>query len=138
MMRRSLFLSLLAVLLVLAGCSADTGYTNVDNDELQQLLSQGIPLYDIRRAEEWRETGVIRGSRRLTFFDASGQVNPKFLPEFTQRIAKNDPVILICRTGNRTSAVARHLVEKMGYTRVYNVARGITGWLAENREVARR
>ncbi len=130
----------LLILLVLAisGCTGDLGYTNIDNDELQQLLSQGTPLYDIRRAEEWRDTGIVRSSRRLTFFDARGGVNPKFLPEFTKRIGKDDPVILICRTGNRTSALAKHLVKELGYTKVYNVARGITGWISQGREVIKR
>jgi rhodanese-related sulfurtransferase len=128
----------LLLAMVVAGCSGDLGYTNIDNDELQQLLAKGTPLYDIRRLEEWRETGVVSGSRRLTFFDAQGKVNPKFLPEFTQRIGKNDPVILICRTGNRTSALAKYLVDKMGYTQVYNVARGITGWVAQGRNVSGR
>ncbi len=129
---------LLSLALVVAGCSGDLGYTNIDNDELQQLLAKGTPLYDIRRLEEWRETGVVQSSRRLTFFDAQGRVNPKFLPEFTQRIGKDDPVILICRTGNRTSALAKYLVKEMGYTKVYNVARGITGWISQGREVSGR
>ena len=136
-MRSIRYLFVLLALLV-AGCSGDLGYTNIGNDELQQLLSSGTPLYDIRRIEEWRETGVVSGSRRLTFFDEQGRVNPKFLPAFTQRIGKDDPVILICRTGNRTSALAKYLVEELGYTKVYNVARGITGWISQGREVSRR
>ena len=136
-MRSIRYLFVLLALLV-AGCTGDLGYTNIDNAELQQLLAKGTPLYDIRRLEEWRETGVVKGSRRLTFFDARGQVNPKFLPEFTKRIGKDEPVILICRTGNRTSALAKHLFKEMGYTKVYNVARGITGWISQGREVSRR
>ncbi len=33
---------------------------------------------------------------------------------------------LICRTGSRADTLTRHLVERMGYTRVYNVRHGIT------------
>ena len=132
---RSLLLPLL--LFVLAGCYEQTPYTNVDNDELNTLIAQGIPLYDIRRPDEWRSTGVIKGSKRLTFIDNRGQVSPQFLPKFTQRIGKDDPVILICRTGNRTDALARHLVDEMGYTQVYNVRHGITGWISEKRIVSR-
>ncbi|MEN8171205.1 MAG: rhodanese-like domain-containing protein [Pseudomonadota bacterium] len=132
---RSLLLPLLVF--VLAGCLEQTPYTNVDNDELKSLIADGVPLYDIRRPDEWRSTGVIKGSKRLTFIDGRGQVSPQFLPEFTQRIGKDEPVILICRTGNRTDALARHLVEKMGYTKVYNVRRGITGWISEKRPVGR-
>lgn len=128
---------LLLPLLVL-GCSENVPYTNVDNDELQALIEQGVPLYDVRRADEWRSTGVISGSRRLTFVDGGGQMMPDFLAKFTQRIGKDDAVVLICRTGNRTSALARHLVEKLGYSKVYNVRNGITRWISEDRPVVRR
>jgi diacylglycerol kinase len=34
---------------------------------LKALLAQGVQIYDIRRPEEWRSTGVVEGSRKLTF-----------------------------------------------------------------------
>ena len=95
------------------------------------MLEQGMPIYDVRRPDEWRQTGVIKNSRLLTFVDGSGRVKPDFLDKFTSAVGKNDPVILICRTGNRTSSLARHLVEKMGYTQIYNVHDGITRWISE-------
>jgi rhodanese-related sulfurtransferase len=123
-------------LALLAGC-AEPPYTNVDNDGLQRLLSQGVPLYDVRRPEEWRETGVVGGSQRLTFVDEMGRLSPGFLERLTSEVGKDDPVVLICRTGNRTDALARHLVEQLGYTQVYNVRDGIVGWLGEGRPVNR-
>lgn len=112
-------------------------YTNLDNTGLQAKLAEGIPLYDIRRPEEWHQTGVVDGSRRLTFVDGSGRLMPDFLPQFTAEIDKDAPVILICRTGNRTDGLARYLVDKLGYTQVYNVRDGITGWLREKYPVVR-
>lgn len=126
----------LALAVGLAACSTPP-YHNVDNDQLGSLLAQGTPIYDVRRAEEWRQTGVIAGSQRLTFVDDRGRLNPEFLPRFTQTVDRNAPVILICRTGNRTDVLARHLVENMGYTRVYNVRHGITGWIRDGRPVER-
>lgn len=120
----------------LSGC-AEPPYTNVDNGQLQALLAQGVPIYDIRRPEEWRQTGVVEGSRKLTFVDASGRPNPEFLPRFGAEVGKNAPVVLICRTGNRTDALARELVEKMGYTQVYNVRDGITRWIGEGNPVVK-
>ncbi|MBU1690389.1 MAG: sulfurtransferase, partial [Gammaproteobacteria bacterium] len=43
---------------------------------------------------------------------------------------------LICRSGNRTDAVARELV-KMGYTQVYNVRNGINRWLSDGHPVVK-
>ena len=83
--------------LALGGC-AEPPYTNVDNDQLKALVDRGVPLYDIRRPEEWRQTGVVEGSQLPAFVDARGRPLPDFLPRFTAEVDKNDPVILICRT----------------------------------------
>ena len=80
---------------------------------------------------------MIEGSRLLTFVDAGGRVLPDFLTRFADTVEKNDPVILICRTGNRTSTLARYLVEQMGYTQVYNVRNGITKWISDGHAVTR-
>lgn len=126
----------LLMVLVLGGCS-EPPYTNVDNTQLKTLLAQGVPIFDVRRPEEWRQTGVVAGSRTLTFVDGGGRLLPDFLPRFIQEARRDQPVILICRTGNRTAALARELVEKMGYTQVYNVRDGITRWIGENNPVVK-
>ena len=131
---RSIALGL--TLVVLAGC-AEPPYTNVDNAGLERLLAEDVPLFDVRRAEEWLETGVVAGSERLTFVDATGRVSAGFLRNLTAQVGKEDPLVLICRTGNRTDVLARHLVERLGYTRVYNVRDGIMGWIGEGRPVDR-
>jgi rhodanese-related sulfurtransferase len=131
------FFGLFLLVLTVSACT-EPPYNNLDNGQLKTLQKQGVPIYDIRRPEEWRQTGVIERSRLLTFVDAGGSVLPGFLTRFTDAVEKNDPVILMCRTGNRTSTLARHLVEQMGYTQVYNVRNGITEWISDGRTVARQ
>jgi len=126
----------LFLLLTLSSC-AEPPYNNLDNAQLKTLVAQGVPVFDIRRKDEWRQTGVIEGSQLFTFVDSGGRVVPGFLEQFTSTVGKDDPVILICRTGNRTSVLARHLMEQLGYTRVYNVRDGITRWIGEGHDVAR-
>jgi rhodanese-related sulfurtransferase len=132
-------LRMCTVTLLLTGLSAcsEPPYTNVDNDRLQLMLEQETPIYDVRRPEEWRQTGVVEGSELLTFVDANGRVKPDFLSRFTAAIGKHDPVILICRTGNRTATLARYLAEDLGYTQVFNVRNGITRWISNDRPVKR-
>ena len=126
----------LLLALALVAC-AEPPYTNVDNAQLKSLIAQGVPVYDVRRAEEWRATGVVEGSHKLTFVDAKGRLNPEFLPRFTAEVDKTAPVVLICRTGSRTDKLARELMEKHGYTRVYNVRNGITRWIGESNPVVK-
>lgn len=127
---------LLLVMLALSGC-AEPPYTNVGNEQLKALIDQGVAVYDIRRVDEWQKTGIIADSHKLTFVDANGKGSDKFLERFTAEVSKDTPVVLICRTGNRTDTLGRYLVEKLGYTQVYNVRDGISRWISAGNPVSR-
>jgi rhodanese-related sulfurtransferase len=133
MLRLFAIMFALLPVLALSGCS-EPPYTEVDNAQLKSLVAQGVPLYDIRRPEEWRQTRVVEGSRTLTYVDASGRPNPEFLPRFMAEVGKDDPVVLICRTGNRSDVLARQLAD-LGYTKIYNVRDGIARWIGEGNPV---
>jgi rhodanese-related sulfurtransferase len=126
-----------SLITLLMGCNAEATlpFKDVSNNELKSLLNDGVTLVDIRRPEEWKQTGIVEGSKKLTFFFASGRVNPNFMPQIEAMVAKDQPVALICRTGNRTRAASEFLAKGMGYTHVYNVKHGITGWIAEKHPV---
>lgn len=107
---------------------------DIDNHRLAQLLAQGVPLVDVRTEPEWRETGVVAGSRLLTFFDAQGRVDPQaWLARLQGVAAPERPVILICRSGRRSMAAARFLVDQGGYKTVYNVSGGVQSWSKDGR-----
>ncbi|MCC2113433.1 MAG: FKBP-type peptidyl-prolyl cis-trans isomerase, partial [Hyphomicrobiales bacterium] len=108
---------------------AEPKFTNVDNNQLAGLLQRGVKIVDIRRPEEWQGTGVIEGSKLITFFDKSGRINPDFMKEFAEIAGPDDEVILICRTGNRTAAVSKFLSERLEYKKINNVKDGITRWI---------
>ena len=44
------------------------GYSNISNAQLQELLNQGVILVDIRREEEWQQTGIVKGEQDYYFF----------------------------------------------------------------------
>ncbi len=113
------------------------GYSNIDNAKLKELIAQGVTVVDIRRKEEWQQTGIVEGSKTITFFDNMGRINPNFVPEFTAIAQKDQPVALICRTGSRTQAASQAVAQQLGYKKVMNVTHGITGWIAERRPVVK-
>jgi len=115
--------------LALAGCAENILYQNIDNQQLKVMLENGVPVFDVRRPEEWRQTGVIEGSNRLTFVDKNGRLSPDFFQVFSKSIHKDQPVILICLTGGRTRSLAAHLSKELGYTGIYNVKNGIASWI---------
>lgn len=87
---------------------------------------QEITLVDIRRPEEWRQTGVAVGAERINM------VHPQGLQGFAQtlydRVGRDldAPIVLICRTGSRTGRLQPILTE-MGFTNVSHVPEGMIG-----------
>ncbi|WP_296756486.1 FKBP-type peptidyl-prolyl cis-trans isomerase [Thioalkalivibrio sp.] len=112
-------------------------FSELDNRGLAEMIAQGVKVVDIRRPEEWHQTGVVEGSHLLTAFDRYGRVVPGFPAEFQGLVARDEPVVLICRTGSRTATLARALAEQLQYQNVYNVTDGITRWIAEGQVVNR-
>ena len=124
---------ILAAVCALGSLLAHAEIIDIDNAELSRLAARGVPVIDIRTQAEWEETGIIPGSKLLTFFDERGRANPAEWLEKLKPIAKADaPVIVICRSGNRTKAVSQFLAQQAGYSTVYNVKSGIKGWLKDN------
>jgi len=111
------------------------GYSNINNARLEQLMKKGVTLVDIRLQEEWQQTGIVKGANTLTFFTKTGRINPNFMSEFTALVKPNQPVALICRTGNRTRAASQAIAQQLGYKKVYNVTHGIKGWIDQKRPV---
>lgn len=120
---------LMSMTVLLAQAAEPSHYTDIDTAELVTLVNKGVKVVDIRRTDEWRQTGVIPGSKLLTAFDARGQLNASFPSEFESLVGKNEQVVIICRSGNRSTVLSRALAERVGYTNVYNVAGGIVRWM---------
>ena len=123
---------ILACSLALTALLAQAEVIDIDHAEFDRLVKNGIPVVDIRTQAEWEDGGIVRGSELLTFFDERGKADPAAWLEKVGPIAKpNQPVILICRSGNRTKAASQFLSEQGGYAKVYNVKGGIKGWVKE-------
>lgn len=121
---------LILAALCLCSLAARADVVNIDNAELSRLAAEGVPIIDIRTEAEWKSTGVIAGSKLITFFDASGNANPpQWLAQAKSVAGPDQPVILICRSGKRTKAATHFLTEQAGYKKVYNVSNGLNGWI---------
>lgn len=132
-MKKTLLLIPLALLLPAAWFAVSLlpgpPYEPLDNAGLARMVESGALVIDIRRPEEWRQTGVVEGSHLITAFDARGRMLPDFPERFSAITDPEQPVVLICRTGNRTDALGRLLAEDAGYQQVFNVSRGIVSWI---------
>ena len=110
----------------------------VNNQEIKSLMQSGVPIIDIRRAEEWSDTGVINQSNLLTFFDKQGNHNiDKWLPELKKLVKEEDPVIIICRSGKRSGIVSKFLDEQANFTNVYNASDGMISWVGSKNKTVK-
>lgn len=116
-----------------ATAAAASAVEDVAGAQLAALRAQGAVVIDVRRADEWRGTGVIDGSRRVTAFDASGTLDPAFINAVTKAVRPDQPVVLVCRSGRRSTAAAHILAEQAGFRRLYNLEGGILEWVGDGR-----
>ena len=125
-----------ACCILISAFNARADIIDIDNAELVSLSASGTPVIDVRTAPEWEETGIVAGSHLLTYFDERGNVDAGAWLEKVKTFAKpGDPVIVICRSGNRTKKISQFLSEQAGYVKVYNVKHGIRDWIKEGRPV---
>ncbi len=126
-------LILVAMLEMLGALSAFAQVENIDNQKLKFLISEGIPIIDIREETEWKDTGIVEKSHLMTFFDSEGKYDvKKWLDDLEEITSRNDPVIIICRSGRRSLLLANYLTKHEKFLKVYNVTEGIKGWKKAN------
>ena len=119
--------------------TAELGAGDLTVEEAHRAAVAGeVILIDIRRPDEWAQTGVPQGAHAL---DMRG---PDFLAELSAATGgdRDRPVALICARGVRSAALGARLAEA-GYTRVLNVPEGMLGsgagpgWIASGLPVTR-
>jgi len=126
-------------LLILIQISLLADFKHIDIEEAQKLMQKNVPIIDIRTPPEWKETGVIKGSHKLMFFDDRGRYDvQKWLNDFGKIVKdKNQPFILVCRTASRTNMVGQFLANQAGYKNVYDLKGGIVHWKRSGNKTVR-
>lgn len=119
---RRLAIVVLAVLLLLLGCSGETkGYTQITQEEAKTMMEEetSLVILDVREESEYQE-GHIPGAVLLPV----GEIDEESAKD---TIGDKDTTVLVyCRSGNR-SKTASEALSKLGYTQVYEFG-GIKDW----------
>lgn len=101
------------------GSGAEEGHALVNPADYKARYLDGHKahtLVDVRTAEEFA-AGYIAGAIHVSLQE---------LPQKMNCIPKDKPVVVYCRSGNR-SAFAANLLRQAGYTEVYDLG-GILDW----------
>ena len=95
--------------------------------EMQQISQMdGVQLVDVRTPEEYSE-GYIEGFQNIDFFSNT-------FSQDIEKLDKSKPVIVYCKSGNRSAKSAKKMQEA-GFYKIYDLEGGITKWKLEGFEV---
>ncbi|MEA2029014.1 MAG: rhodanese-like domain-containing protein [Campylobacterota bacterium] len=106
-------------------------FATVEHIEATPNAFKGMKVVDIRTPGEWMQTGIVKDSYTIMFFDEQGQYDvDAFLKQLNMVVKKDEKFALICRTGSRTTMISEFLANKLGYN-VVNLRGGIMHLMAQ-------
>lgn len=102
-------------------------------EDLKAAQAEGVLIIDIRREDEWRQTGIIEGAETITAFTEAGQLHPEFQNKFFALVTNPEtPILLYCLAGSRSENLGNALLEQLGFTDVRHLSGGIQSWQNSN------
>ncbi|QQT26401.1 rhodanese-like domain-containing protein [Sphingobacterium spiritivorum] len=96
------------------------GNRDAEHFKAALLADSAIQLIDVRTPAEYKE-GAIAGSILLNWKDSTA------FEQGIQKLEKDRPVYLYCRSGNRSRQAADRLIS-LGFKEVINLSGGIKEW----------
>ncbi len=91
----------------------------------EEFTKKAIPVVDIRTASEWRDSGILKDSIPITFFDEQRNYNIEdFVKKLNEKVDTTKEFALICRSGRRSGLVAKMLSKEYDYS-VINLKGGM-------------
>lgn len=124
------FILVFAFLLFNASCNSQTkdGIKVVNATEFKSLTKDNVQLVDVRTEEEFAE-GHLKNAVNYDVKEAD-------FKEQVEKLDKNEPVYIYCRSGGR-SAKAAAILSEMGFKNVYDLDGGITSWTDNKNEIVK-
>jgi rhodanese-related sulfurtransferase len=121
------------------GCAAGLPYAgDITPKQAWQLFSEGhAQLVDVRSTEERQFVGYVPGSIHVPWSTGTPLTrNPNFVHELATIVGKDQPVLLLCRSGKR-SALAAEAASLAGFQNIFNVLEGFEGDLNDQAQRGR-
>ena len=126
------------VILVLFTKFVNAEVIDINNKELSNLIEKEIKIIDVRTQNEWKSTGIIKGSFLVSLLNK----NKKFIFEdwfamFENNFGKNKSIIFICASGVRSNYISHLVKNKNPDLIVYNLKKGINYWIRSGYKIQR-
>ncbi|MCI4651580.1 rhodanese-like domain-containing protein [Phaeodactylibacter sp.] len=123
-MYKTLFIAILSVF-TLNACQSQSAAEEqyvLSKKEYQEKMTaiEDLQLLDVRTPDEYN-AGHIEGAELINFFDDD------FVQQVEARFDKEEPLMLYCRSGNR-SAKATAKLKAVGFKEIYDLKGGYKTW----------
>ena len=114
--------------LITLSCKSDKSViTIVSTEEVETIMqSEDVQLIDVRTPEEYEE-GHILNAQNIDYNSPNFEVN-------ITKLNKSKPVLLYCKSGNRSGKSSQIFLEA-GFKTIYDLEGGITEWIDKGLEV---
>jgi rhodanese-related sulfurtransferase len=121
-MNRFRLIFVISFALILAACGISSeGYRNISSDEAKKLIdNKEVVVLDVRTPEEYQD-GHIPNALLVPLQELENKLND---------LDKNEPYLLVCRSGNR-STQASEILTSDSFTNIYNMTGGMNSWVYE-------
>ena len=114
----------------------DPNYRLISSDELITLINKNGVALDIRTEDQWKKTGIIKGSFQETAFSKEGKFNV-YLMDKVRALAgaesQNIEIAFISNDGKTASILGNAFAEDLGFTNVFVLRGGIKAWIEEKK-----
>ena len=111
---------------------------NINNKELSNLIKKEIKIIDVRTLNEWKSTGIIRGSVLISLLNKDKKfIFKDWYEMFNNKFGGNKSIIFICASGVRSNYISHLVKKKKPDLNIYNLKKGINYWIRSGNKIQR-
>ena len=107
----------------------EPSYKVIDSNQLLSMQDNDLIIVDIRSQKEWKNTGTIIDSKKITAFDEEGNFQSNFLESFQNIAGLTTKVVFVSKNGDISSILANGFAEQLDYKHIYSLKGGIQEWI---------
>ncbi len=114
----------------------DPNYKLISPDDLVVMIKKNAVALDIRTEDQWKKTGIIKGSFQETAFSKEGKFNV-YLMDKVRALAgaesQNIEIVFISNDGETASILGNAFAEDLGFKNVFVLKGGIKAWIEDKK-----
>ena len=131
-------MKILLVIFILFSKFVSAEVIDIDDRELSNLIEKEIKIVDVRTQNEWKSTGIIKGSVLISLLDKKNKfIFENWYEDFNKKMSKNVSVIFVCAVGVRSKFISNLVNKKKPDLKIYNLKKGINNWIRSGNKISR-